>query len=811
MIMALGDAYLEKGLFAEAAKRYHQLIEFKVGNRHLYTNLSKAYIGLKRTDKLALEIYQKAIQYDQGNKDVYNILAAAFIKDEREDAPAIEIYEMALRHDTPLFDKLADQLSTFYYKKKEWEKTKEITEKQLNKTGFQEKPFALFLQSCWLMSRHNDAINQLKKLIDTTENNIMLLKSICLTYLEKKFFAEAQNQAARFSFIDRQLVADYLKRTSHFENLQELCLYLELKRFLLEREYWGLAEPIALEEETIYEYEEMESAAAAKPGRSVAAFNIGQEVLNKLSPFEPLLARGAGAHSTLTYEDFKKEGTAIFTNPAAESEALNIPGDAEIVTTIEMANFEYVRQNFGLEQVQQNRSRLFTMLTEILERYKIFQIWVTSNGMLLFSNDILSAVALAVEIQNKLNRQNFTSEPKEEIHLSIGVHHARQGLGENNDQSLRDLSTGVKIGVMGDQDLTAADRVIYGKIFQKTDRIFLSSKAYREVKSANRFKVNVIGQFKIKYLKENLNVHEVAWRNPIDDLRFGFIKRLGRFDLLAEIGSKGAIKVFKAKDSTLQRFTILKVIQSEAFNSLPPNNQQKMEFYNLAKALGQMNHPNITTIYEVDEDQGLTYIAREFVEGVPLTEVLRNSKGFSMERLIKIIYQVCKGLQYSHRSGFFHLNLKPNNIRVGNNDEIKIMDFLIPRQLFYDYDNFKQDAETMYYLSPEQMRGSPGDGRSDIFALGVIFYQLVTQVHPFASKNVNDLTHAILNKRPAPPSELNKGVTKFSEAFIMKCLEKNPDKRFASVEQMVTLLKKTFETSLFSSFNYQIAQSRDSY
>ncbi|MFQ5771240.1 MAG: serine/threonine-protein kinase, partial [bacterium] len=488
-----------------------------------------------------------------------------------------------------------------------------------------------------------------------------------------------------------------------------------------------------------------------------------------------------------------------------------IPENAEILLTIALSDFEQMRLNYGMEHIQQVRNKLHVFLTDLLEKFQTCYICGTSNGLIIFMNDVIAAAAIAVEILNKLNRYNFINDLKDELHLTIGIHQSRHDLKENSEQALKDFSIGLKVGIVSDKDLSTEDHAIYRKIFQRTDRIFLSGIAYREIKSANRFKVNTIGQFKLKYLKEQLTLHEIAWRNPIDDLKFGFIKKLGHFDLLAEIGSKNAIKVFKAKDSILQRFVILKVIQSEVFNSLPINNPKKMEFYQTIKSLGQMSHPNIANIYEVDEDQGLTYLAREFVEGDVISELFNNGKQFSPDRFIKIIYQICKALQYSHRIGFFHLNLKPENIRVSANDEIKIMDFLMPKTLLSDYHDLKENYEQIYYMSPEQIHRNPGDGRSDIFSLGVILYQVVTQVHPFASRNVEDMMNVILNKMPPPPSELNHQVPKFCEAFILKCMAKNPDKRFQSVEQMVTLLKRTFENSLFSNFNYQIAQSRDSY
>lgn len=818
--MALGDAYLEKGLYAEAAKRYHQLLEFKAANRSLFTNLSKAYIGLKKFDQRAIEIYQKAIQYDPSNKEIYTALANTFLNEGREDSQSVEIYEMALRNDSPLFETLADRLGEIYFKHKDFARCKTVSEKILNKSGYQPKALNFFLRSCWFTAGFNDATRQLKKLIDTVENNAMLLKSLCFTYLEKVFHSELSNQEVHFSYIDRQLVQDYLGKNSHFEALQDLSFYLELKKFLLEKDYWNFW---TAEEELVAEaYEEVAVGAGAAKVKSGGRkkTNAVQDIVNKLNPFEPLAARAVEAHSTLTYDDFKKEGAAaIFSSPAAgESTVLKMPEDAEIITVIELTNYEFLRQNFGMDQVQLIRNKMFVLLTEALERNKIFHIWVISNGVIFFSNDVLDAVNIAVEVLNKLNRHNFVNEPNEQIHLSVGIHHARQGFTSDDEQALKDLCLGLKIGVVSEKDLSADDRPMYGKIFQKTDRIFLSSKAYREVKSSNRFKVNTIGQFKLKYLKESVSLNEVAWRNPIDDLKFGFIKKLGRFDLLVEVSSKGAVKVFKAKDSVLQRFVVLKVIQSEAFNALPPNNQQKMEFYQIAKSFGQMSHPNITTVYEVDEDQGLTYVAREYVEGIPLVDVFKNGKGYSPERLVKVMYQICKGLQFSHRLGFCHFNLKSNNIRVGGNDDVKIMDFLIPKSLFFEFDNFKEDYEQLLYMAPEripgatgQARGGAGDSRSDIFSLGVLLYHLVTQVYPFASRNIDDLTHAILNKMPPPPTSINKQLPPFCEAFILKCMAKDPDKRFQAVEQMVTLLKKTFEGNLFSNFSYQMAQARDSY
>ncbi|MFQ5648524.1 MAG: protein kinase [bacterium] len=812
MIMALGDAYLEKGLYGEAVKRYNQLLQFRVANKHIYTQLSKALIGLKKFDEKALAIYQKAIQYEPNNAEIYEVLARSFLKEGRDDAGALQVYEMALRSESAQFDKIAHHLSMAYFRQQQYDKCRHVTARLLNKSGYVPQAVDLHLRCSWQTAQFHETINLLKKLIDTTENPYVLTGQLCMTYLEKKFNGETRNQPQRFSFIDRHLVMEYLHQTKKFDTLQDLSFYLELKRFLFEKEYWGSFESAeTVETESIYAYhsleETQEQGGQARGG--APPFNLSGEVLNRLSPFETMSRRAGASRSTLTYDDFQKEGAAIFSSEEEASEHLDIAADTEILVTIELSNFDQICEDFGMEQVNQIRKKFFAVLTDCLEKYQVNHVWATANGLLIFTNDIIQGVSLCVDLLNILNRYNFVNEPQEQVHLAIGVHHAREGLLHNSEQTLRDLSTGLKIGIVSEPDLSVQDKPMYGKVFQKTDRIFLSAKAYREIKSSNRFKVNAIGQFKLKYLQENLSLFEVAWRNPIDELKFGYIKKLGRFELLAELGGKGAIKVYKAKDTNLQRFVILKVIQSEVFNSLPVNNPQKREFYQIASALGQLNHPNIVTIYEVDEDQDLTYIAREFVEGVPFTAMFKNGN-FNGERFIKAIYQVFKGLVYSHRLGFFHLNLKPNNIMLGGNEEPKLMDFLIPGTLFDEYDNLQDESERLY-LSPEQLHGQRGDNRSDIFSLGVIMYQVLTLKHPFMGGNYPSLAEAILNIVPPPPSTLNSQVPRFCDALVLKCLEKQPDNRFQTAEQVVNLLKKNFERILFSNFNFQIAQARDSY
>ncbi len=816
MLMALGDAYLEKGLYSDAAKKYEQIIALKVANKNLYINLSKAYIGLNKLDHTAIVVFKKAIQYAPHNADLCKILAISFLNEGRDDPEALQIYQVALRHDTPIFDKLAERVGMIYFKKKDFHKCKETVELILVKSGYQPRAFSMFIHSCWSAGLLNDAIARLKTLIDVAENKNVLGKYLCVTFLEKKFAAELESQIAIFSLLDKNIILSFLGSITRFNRLQDLSLFLELKRFLTQDEYWGdLRAASAKEPENAYVMQEIEGYTEASEARqenaALPSSNITSDVLNKLQPFEAITGRsiGTGTHSELTYEDFKKEGAAIFSETKGGSQKWKLPDNLEVLITIEFSNYDQLRADFGQQRIEQIKRKLYVLLFDQLEKYRLVHIWVASNGLLIFAKETVSAVSFATGVLSKLGRFNHLSEPNEQIHLSIGIHCARENFGQDSDQTLKDLSIGVKIGIASERDLPTESE--YSDILRKTDRIFLTAKAYRQVRNSNRFVAEMIGQVKLKYFGNSLGLHETNWRNPIDELTFGNINKLGRFELLTDLGKKGVFQAYKAKDSILRRIVLLKVIKSEVFSSLPASNEQKRAFYQMAKALGQMSHPNIANIYEVEEDKGLTYIVREFIEGAPVTEIFQSQIQFNAQRFVQIILQICKALHYAHQLGFFHLNLKPGNIRVGLYDETKLMDFFNPQAFFGDkkLPQSDEDNDRVYYLSPEQIHGQDGDSRSDIFSLGAILYQVVTGMNPFADSTEVETRSAILSKALQPPRELNDQLPKFCEVLIMKCLAKEPMKRFQTPNEMITVIKTAIENGIVANFNYHIAQSRD--
>ncbi len=245
--------------------------------------------------------------------------------------------------------------------------------------------------------------------------------------------------------------------------------------------------------------------------------------------------------------------------------------------------------------------------------------------------------------------------------------------------------------------------------------------------------------------------------------------------------------VYKAHDPNLDLTVALKVLRQDRLSS----DTFVKRFLTEAKALGRLDHPNIIRVYNVDEDQGNVYIAMEFIEGESLNEVIQE-KRFTTEEIIEIGSTVAGTLDYAHKQGIIHRDIKPSNILIRADGRLKITDFGIAHIEDSSAQKQTQAGEilgTPAYMSPEQVLSRPVDGRSDIFSLGVILYELSAGKMPFPGQNLAAIFNAITQIEPAPVTAGNPDMPGNLSGVIAKCLQKNPDNRYRSGHELVSALK----------------------
>lgn len=264
-------------------------------------------------------------------------------------------------------------------------------------------------------------------------------------------------------------------------------------------------------------------------------------------------------------------------------------------------------------------------------------------------------------------------------------------------------------------------------------------------------------------------------------------KIISHFRIVEKLGKGGMGIVYKAHDEKLDRTVALKFISPDFI----PSQKDQNRFLQEAKATAKFNHPNICSIYSIDEYEGQPFIEMEFIEGETLREKMQHSGQMPLDMFRDYALQLAEALSAAHQKGIIHRDIKPENIMLVNNERVKIMDFGLAKLKGVQNDtNEESTLGTLTYMSPEQIRGDNIDERSDLFSLGIVFYEMLTGLHPFNAEYRQALTFQILNKEPEPPSSLQEDLPVAIEDIVMRCLQKDQEKRYRSAADLKLELKE---------------------
>ena len=276
------------------------------------------------------------------------------------------------------------------------------------------------------------------------------------------------------------------------------------------------------------------------------------------------------------------------------------------------------------------------------------------------------------------------------------------------------------------------------------------------------------------------------------------IEKLGRYVIVEEIGQGAMGVVYKAVDPLIDRTVAIKTINLDLSKEELANFEKR--FQREVQSAGKLNHPNIVTVYDVGRTEGVAYMAMEFLEGKELREILDSGVVLPIEKITHISSQVAEGLAFAHEHGIVHRDVKPANVMVMKNGLIKITDFGIAQMSSASRTVSGMVMGSPKYMSPEQVVGQAVDGRSDIFALGVVIYEMLTGKTPFAGDNISAIMYQILNDEPVPPKNLNQSIPDTINYIVLKALAKHPDKRYQNAKELARDLKryKTMDISSLS-------------
>jgi eukaryotic-like serine/threonine-protein kinase len=289
-------------------------------------------------------------------------------------------------------------------------------------------------------------------------------------------------------------------------------------------------------------------------------------------------------------------------------------------------------------------------------------------------------------------------------------------------------------------------------------------------------------------------------------------KKIAGYHLLTRIGIGGMGEVYKAMQVALGRQVALKILSSD----LVEDRSFVEKFLKEARAAGKFNHPNVIHVHEVGEEGGTYFYSMEFIDGGSVQDLVAKGKKLEPQRATEIILQAAKALDYAEKVGIVHCDIKPDNLMVTSNGDVRLSDLGIAKPV-----NEKGKAEqsdgvfgSPHYMAPEQARGLPMDHRSDLYSLGVTYYRIVLGRVPFTGKDAREIMEKQVFDEPEPPRKLDPNLPPMVYTILTKLLKKRPVDRYQSaaplikdlqtaIAQIETGVKSTAVTQKFSSGRYR--------
>jgi serine/threonine protein kinase/class 3 adenylate cyclase len=388
------------------------------------------------------------------------------------------------------------------------------------------------------------------------------------------------------------------------------------------------------------------------------------------------------------------------------------------------------------------------------------------------------AVRAAIAIQRRLCLQNQTASGNERLQIRTGIHYG-SGFRRGND-------------LFGDAINLAAritKRSAPGQI--------LISEALREVLPENEFNFQSIGDVSLEGKADREQLYEVLWtdttlltppRPPVrqfvdfsaDGMRAA--PDLARYEILAQAGAGSTGLLFKARDRETGEIVAVKVLKPEVAENATLNDAFKNEF-RLAR---KITHKNVCRIYDFNRAGDTSFISMEFVDGESLRRVLNRFSALSARTALKIANQICEGLHEAHSQGIVHRDLKPENLMIDAAGNVKLMDFGVAQLIA---EGATAGTGTPSYMSPEQAQGAPIDQRCDIYALGLVLFEMFTGSRTFTGDTPMAVALKQIQEKPQDPRDIERTIPGHVAQAILRCLEKDPDDRFRSVLELQAALQ----------------------
>jgi serine/threonine protein kinase/class 3 adenylate cyclase len=479
------------------------------------------------------------------------------------------------------------------------------------------------------------------------------------------------------------------------------------------------------------------------------------------------------------------------------------------------------------DELRRHKTDLTVLFTDIVGSTTYFDRYGDTAGLLLIhrhDNFVVSAVEKFQGNVIKTIGDSVMAEFPEALLATRAAVEIQRRLHEHNQKLAEHERLQVRIGINSgvvfrrDNDLFGEDIHVAARITKRSGPAqILISKAVCDATIDSEISCRPLGKASLAGKCEPEDLYEVMWteESVYDELRSSASAPLtaaiakretdrlsagapvsDRYEILGRIGAGGMGVVFKAHDRETGEIVALKVLKPEIADLAP-----RLEgFKNELRLARKITHKNVCRIYDFNRSEGVAFISMEFVQGESLRHVLNRFNSLSVRQGLKLARQICDGLREAHAQGIVHRDLKPENLMIDASGNVKLMDFGLAHLIT---DNSTATVGTPSYMAPEQAQGAQLDQRADIYSLGLVLFEVFTGSAVFTGDTPVTVALKQIRETPPNPREIERTIPEHLERTILRCLEKEPGKRFQSIEDLQAALSDEVGTSQEGSLRRQ--------
>ena len=765
LLSELGNLYLEIGNYDKAVEKLKKLVDLGETEPKAYQNLSKAYLLKKQFDSEAMKIFEKTLEIDPQNALIARVLSQAYLKDQRDDEQAFFVYQKSLQLEPNQLDELYPKIVALALQKQNHQRIIDFINQYNHDQQLFLKLLSFYVAESWKHHAYQDISRFLSQLIDESDN--LQYRQLALINLIKH--ARSFSEDFELCSKDLELFKFLIDKTKSFDSLSDVYLLLAANHLF--RKY-----PIKMIETRKPSIEEYELFLASE-----SFSNIWDLGLNK----QNISGYHSGIDESILWDKLKplllnkKESKNDFQNSVKE-----IFDRANSLMLVKI----YGKKGEEVEEILKESISKFSAK----KNHFVFG-FRTGDGYIIFWEDAAKLVSMAEDFLKKSVDKNGNGKA-ENRQISIVINNIALSKGKEFKYLYDDLEIALST-LAHDERFLLPDSSLLTIKKKREHQLFITS-SVKNMIGEDRATSIVPGDITLNHplTDEEIPIFRWCWYDTLVEIKKGDVKTIGKFAIQKELHPNQIFSSFKAVDSMLERLVILKVLKPGFEIGNDPLTTKK-RFFEEARTLGKLIHPQVAMIYEVGEDQNLSFIAREYIEGKSLTTPKRMNRKIDWVRAVNYCRKIAEILAEIHEKGIIHGRLKPENIFILSKDEIKITDFQIPSFSIPIRKSETIDVKSLTYTAPELLDNNVASVQTDVFALGVILYELLTEKNPFSEDTPNKVFNQLLTKTPSPVTLSNSEVPEELNKIIIKSLEKAPVNRYNSMSDMAEALEKIVENN----------------